>query len=92
MEVIGDRHAPQDTDRRRQVGGAAQDPAARITWRVAVEMHHLACRMDPGVGASGADNVQRMACNERQCVLDRRLHGGFAAKVRGATLVEPLPA
>ena len=93
MEIVRHRHAPAHADRRRQARGRAEHPAARIARRCAVEMHHLARRMHAGIGASGADGSTRCAGDERQGLLQRRLHGRFippASRLTG--LVQPLPA
>ena len=67
MEIVGDRHAPAH---RRRVGGR-REVAPSIQPRgsrrgVAVEVHDLAGRMHAGIGAAGADDVDRCIGDEGQ--------------------------
>jgi hypothetical protein len=90
IEVVGHRHAPPHRHGRRQVGGGAEDPAARVAGGLGIEMHHLAARVHAGIGAAGADGVDGRRGHLRQRHLQRGLEA--AVSLQRAGRAQPLPA
>ena len=75
VEAGRDRRGGEHPHRRRQMGVDPLDegPRGERPWQLAV--HHLAARVDAGVGAPGAtgDHPGTSHCGER--LFERRLHG-----------------
>jgi hypothetical protein len=84
VKVFGDDTRPAHGDGRRKVAVRPKRPGALAAQCTAVEVHDLAARMHTGVGASRADDLDRMRRDRRNRALDGALHA--------RSMREPLPA
>ena len=83
MKCSGNDVRPAHRDSRRQIGIGAENPAAFRTFRRGIEMDDLTPRMNAGIGAACAGDLDRFVGDERQRGFDR-LHRRCVA--------QPLPA